>query len=109
MINIKFRIANLPNFLFILSKNTTFNFLEARQIRIERLNEKPFEEEAHDSPDEDLIAKDLQLLIDMVVANMPPQRKLIYQLSREAGLSNAEIAEKLDLSKKTVENHLNLA
>ena len=92
-----------------LSKNTTFNFLEARQIRIERLNEKPFEEEAHDSPDEDLIAKDLQLLIDMVVANMPPQRKLIYQLSREAGLSNAEIAEKLDLSKKTVENHLNLA
>ena len=32
---------------------------------------------------------------------MPPQRKLIYQLSREAGLSNAEIAEKLDLSKKT--------
>lgn len=83
--------------------------MEARQIRIERLNEKPFEEEAHDSPDEDLIAKDLQLLIDMVVANMPPQRKLIYQLSREAGLSNAEIAEKLDLSKKTVENHLNLA
>ena len=73
------------------------------------MNEKPFEEEAHDSPDEDLIAKDLQLLIDMVVANMPPQRKLIYQLSREAGLSNAEIAEKLDLSKKTVENHLNLA
>ena len=70
---------------------------------------KPFEEEAHDSPDEDLIAKDLQLLIDMVVENMPPQRKLIYQLSREAGLSNAEIAEKLDLSKKTVENHLNLA
>ena len=102
-------VRNLGAYLFILSKNTTFNFLEARQIRIERLNEKPFEEEAHDSPDEDLIAKDLQLLIDMVVANMPPQRKLIYQLSREAGLSNAEIAEKLDLSKKTVENHLNLA
>lgn len=81
-------VRNLGAYLFILSKNTTFNFLEARQIRIERLNEKPFEEEAHDSPDEDLIAKDLQLLIDMVVANMPPQRKLIYQLSREAGLSN---------------------
>ena len=63
----------------------------------------------NDSPHEDLIAKDLQLLIDMVVETMPPQRKLIYQLSREVGLSNPEIAEKLQLSKKTVENHLNLA
>lgn len=102
-------VKNFGAYLFILSKNTTFNFLEAQQIRIERLREKPFEEETNDSPDEDLIAKDLQLLIDMVVESMPPQRKLIYQLSREAGLSNQEIAEKLQLSKKTVENHLNLA
>lgn len=102
-------VKNFGAYLFILSKNTTFNFLEARQIRMERLNEKPFEEEADDSPDEDLIAKDLQLLIDMVVENMPPQRKLIYKLSREVGLSNPEIAAKLELSKKTVENHLNLA
>lgn len=40
---------------------------------------------------------------------MPPKRKEIYMLSRERGLTNAEIAKKLDISKKTVENHLNLA
>lgn len=102
-------VKNFGGYLFILSKNTTFNFLESQQIRLDRLNEKPFEEETNDSPHEELIAKDLQLLIDMIVDSMPPQRKLIYQLSREAGLSNAEIAEKLELSKKTVENHLNLA
>lgn len=102
-------VRDFGSYLFILTRNTTFNFLEAQQIRIERLNEKPFVEEMNDSPHEDLIAKDLQLLIDMVVETMPPQRKLIYQLSREVGLSNPEIAEKLQLSKKTVENHLNLA
>ena len=45
----------------------------------------------------------------MIVETMPPQRKMIYRMSRNEGLSNTEIAENLQLSKKTVENHLNLA
>ena len=67
------------------------------------------EESTDTTPYEELVAKDLQLLIDMVVENMPPQRQMIFRLNREAGLTNAEIAEKLQISKKTVENHLNLA
>ena len=45
----------------------------------------------------------------MVVSEMPPKRKMIYQLSRIEGLSNEQIAEKLGIQKKTVENHLNIA
>lgn len=73
------------------------------------MEEQPFDEEDSHSPLDDLVAKDMQLLIDMVVEGMPSQRKIIYKLSREEGLSNAEIAEKLQISKKTVENHLTLA
>ena len=40
---------------------------------------------------------------------MPPQRKKIYQLSREQGVKNEEIANQLHISKRTVENHLTLA
>ncbi|WP_373736107.1 sigma factor-like helix-turn-helix DNA-binding protein, partial [Bacteroides heparinolyticus] len=61
------------------------------------------------TPHDELIAKDLQLLMDMVVSKMPPKRKLIYELSRKKGLSNEQIAEKLGIQKKTVENHLNIA
>ena len=51
----------------------------------------------------------MQLLIDMAVNEMPPKRKMIYKLSRIEGLSNEQIAEKLGIQKKTVENHLNIA
>ncbi len=102
-------VQNFGVYLFVLSRNAAYNFLKARQAQREQLNVIPLEEEDNHSPHEDLVAKDLTLLIDMVVENMPPQRRLIYKLSREAGMSNGEIAEKLQLAKKTVENHLNLA
>lgn len=102
-------VRNLGVYLFVLSRNMTYNYIEAKQLRQEWLQERPFEEEDDCSPYEDLIAKDLTLLVDLVVESLPPQRKTIYKLSREAGLSNTEIAEKLGLQKKTVENHLNLA
>ena len=43
----------------------------------------------------------MQLLIDMVVNEMPPKRKMIYKLSRIEGLSNEQIAEKLGIQKKS--------
>ena len=58
---------------------------------------------------DDVVAKDTQLLIDMVVENMPQQRQMIYRMIREQHLKNEEIALQLGIQKKTVENHLNLA
>ena len=45
----------------------------------------------------------------MVVENMPLQRQKIYRMSREQHMKNEEIAIKLGIKKKTVENHLNIA
>lgn len=45
----------------------------------------------------------------MVVSDMPKQRQLIYRMSREEGLSNNEIANKLGISKRSVENQLSIA
>lgn len=43
------------------------------------------------------------------VSGMPEKRKEVFILSRLHGLSHKEIAAKLKLSPKTVENHINLA
>lgn len=59
--------------------------------------------------DDTLMQKDLHEQVEKVVATLPDKCKLIYQLSREAHLSHKEIAEKLSISTKTVENQLTIA
>ena len=43
------------------------------------------------------------------IEKLPEKRELIFQLSRHKGLSNIEIAKRLDISKKTVENQIHSA
>ena len=103
------KVENMDSYLYTVTKNTVLNQLASRKattIDIQSLREIRNNEA---TAQEQIEAQDLQLLIDMIVENMPPQRKTIYKMSREEGLSNDEIAERLGLQKKTVENTLNLA
>lgn len=102
-------IDSFGAYLYVLAKHATLNYIEQKQVKMYGLSAFTPEEEVEVTPYEELLARDLQLLVDLVVASMPTQRRTIYRLSREEGLSNAEIAEKMQLTKKTVENHLNLA
>jgi RNA polymerase sigma-70 factor (ECF subfamily) len=43
------------------------------------------------------------------INSMPPKRQEIFRLSREQGLKNKEIADKLQISIKTVENQMSQA
>ena len=40
---------------------------------------------------------------------MPEQRRRVFEMSRYAGMDNQAIADELNISKRTVENHLTLA
>jgi RNA polymerase sigma-70 factor (ECF subfamily) len=103
-------VRNLDAYLYQITRNTFLDFIEKRKLKQHEFDlERLAEMSDTDSPLEELAANELKLLVDMVVANMPDQRKRIYKLSREQGMSNQEIAEALNISKKTVENHLNLA
>jgi RNA polymerase sigma factor (sigma-70 family) len=47
-----------------------------------------------------------QDLVNKAIEQLSPQQKKIYLLSRQQGLSHAEIARQLNLAEKTVSNHL---
>ena len=56
-----------------------------------------------------LMHKELVQHIENVVATLPEKCRLVYTLSREQKLSHKEIADQLNISPKTVENHITKA
>ncbi len=84
-----------------------------RQVRYGKVREELFEgiQERLHSPSEcgKLEYKELLSQINSIVDALPTKCKAVYKLSREEQLSHKEIASQLDITPKTVENHLNKA
>ena len=59
--------------------------------------------------EDEYIAKETMLLVEMEIENMPEKQRTIYKMSRNQGIPNDKIAEQLEISKRTVENQLSLA
>lgn len=56
--------------------------------------------------EEDLFARESTRLVQEAVDKLPPQRRLIFQLSREKRMTHKEIAIRLGISKNTVKNQM---
>lgn len=60
-------------------------------------------------PDADLQFREMIGAIERVLDEMPPRQRVVFTLSRHQGLSYAEIAAVLNISRKTVEAHMGRA
>lgn len=100
---------NISGYLYTIAKNYALKYFNKnKQLRSEELTaaDNP---DYNGIPDEIYIKKEKELLVEITVAKMPAQRRKIYEMSRREGLSNSEIAERLNISKNTVENHITAA
>ena len=99
------------SYIFTMTKNHIFNLLRRRLLENKYINN--FQQETNQdfttAFENELYSKELKLLFLMKIDQMPPQRKKIFKMSRIDKSSNQEIADKLELSIRTVERHIYLA
>lgn len=98
---------SFDSFLYTVAKNKALNFLK-RKHASKTIIEMQAPVTFSYSPEEEYIAFEKSLLIDMLVEKMPTQRNEIYKL-RLQGLTNDEIAKELETTKRNVESQVSLA
>lgn len=104
------QVSNYESFLFSMASNKLVDFLR-KMAHDEKLKRQVWQTISNTSniTIEELDFKHSQELIKLAVEQLSPQRRKIFLMNKEQGLSRQEIAERLNLSVNTVNNHLNEA
>lgn len=103
---------SFSGFLFTIAYRSVIDHIrkEASKKQWDRIRDIDAEESSsHLTADSLLNNHQFESLYQKALNALTPKRKEIFVLSRHEGLSNKEIADKLDISVKTVENHMTAA
>jgi RNA polymerase sigma-70 factor (ECF subfamily) len=100
----------ISGYLFTIARNYALKYLATlNKYSTEDISTREVVAEESASADTLYLTREVELIVEIAVSRMPPQRRKIYELSRNDKLSNAEIAELMKISKNTVENHITSA
>ncbi|MNJ98309.1 ECF RNA polymerase sigma factor SigK [compost metagenome] len=99
-------IENLGSYLFTSVRNNVFKWLDKEQ-RYTPISELLLQlETAKDQSDGLLLKKELMERYEVIINALTPGQKEIFKLRYHDDLSTNEIADRLNISRKTVQNQL---
>jgi RNA polymerase sigma-70 factor (ECF subfamily) len=102
--------SSVKSYLYRMVRNACLNVIKHQRVKKEHeSHEKAFGEPVHEGTSENVMASELERRIAHAMRNLPEQCRLVFQLSRFEELKYAEIADQLNISVKTVENHMGKA
>ncbi|HEY8389242.1 MAG TPA: RNA polymerase sigma factor [Parasegetibacter sp.] len=100
-------IGNPRAWIFRIASNTAHNWLKNSLIRQNSTTPLHYKEDQEDHSSEVFLElKAIREIVQEAIAELPPQRKKVYLLNREQGLTVSEIAQKLNISPSTAKNTL---
>lgn len=95
-------------YLYRSCYNTALNFLKKQKPQYE-LSSVPIDICSDDGAEKALLFLETEAKILAAIETLPPKTKSIFSLSRFEELSYKEIAERLEISLKSVEKHMGIA
>lgn len=107
--------TNAPGYILTIVRNNCLNYLQHKKVKVRAaeeltdhaqwvLNTKINTLEAC-NPDK-IFSKEIEQIIENTINKLPNRTEQIFRMSRFEHLSHREIAEKLDLTTKSVEYHI---
>ena len=98
---------SIKSYIYKTTVNNIYNCLKKRAVKKKYLlSEMQMEEGFANETYDQLFYKDLENRIGDIITSLPPQQQKIFNFRRLEGLTPEEIAKKLELSVRTVENQI---
>lgn len=111
-------LISLPSLLFIMVRNSCLNHLKHVSVKnklisgihpLTEIEERLYYADFELDASQKLLYDELDEQVNKVIEVLPDRCKEVFVLSRNEGLKNREIAEKLKISTTAVEKHISKA
>jgi RNA polymerase sigma-70 factor (ECF subfamily) len=102
------QLTSLNAYLYTAVRYQVFNIIRSGKVRADLFN-RLGELFSKNGGEEILSEKEINRLLEQGIAELPEKCRQIFIMSRREHLSTKEIAERLEISPKTVENQLTIA
>lgn len=94
----------LRNWLFVCARNEVISMLRSKwESSVDKVSLYP------EVPSDGVSAGEIMPVLDSALEKMPAKRSEVFRLNKVSGLSAEEIAERMGISVRTVQKHLELA
>ncbi len=102
---------NISVYLYRAVHNESLNYLRHRKVRsaYQSYAMHQHKQTEQEKPAEKVVMKELEKKLEVALQELPEQCRTIFQMSRFEDLKYREIADKLGLSVKTIENQMGKA
>ena len=101
---------SFKSYLFTITRNDTIKFLKKAANNLKLREEVFYQSQKFANPTERYMRElELDVLKNEALDQLPPKRRLIFEMSRNDGKSYEDIAMELGLSPNTVRNQMSMA